>query len=548
MELQPVLCGQKSGGIVNSKGEIKMRIIRKVSVFLCLAFLFCLNLSGMNPEDAFKWSYMMNESEFAVTVSVEKGFHLYENTTKVTLFSNGTELKPVRKPASISYEDKVFGKNDVYRGKSDFQWVFAIGGQKFPLELKLAWQGCSEATKDSEPVCFFPESREYTFSKLELTKSPLPLLKEKKAEIVQDAADSNSEFPGFEIVRTESGYMASDMFLPFLKGEKSEMFLNFADKSFLLILILTFIGGIALNLTPCVLPMIPINLAIIGADAGKEHRLASMSKGLVYGLGIALAYGALGLFVVLTGSSFGVIDSTWWFNAVVAVIFVLLGLSLFDVFMIDFSRYGSNFKMPSGAKIIGIFVMGVIAALLAGACVAPVVVAALLQASKMYNSGEHIGLILPFVLGIGMGLPWPIAAAGFSIMPKPGVWMKYVKYVFGVVIIIVGLYYAYTGVVIYTSLAESHKNIEKSMDSLFSALRESGKTKRLVFIDFRAEWCKNCKAMEKTTFKDPAVRNELKNFIVVEFDATDMANADIRKVLKKFDVSGLPTYVIARGK
>ena len=102
---------------------------------------------------------------------------------------------------------------------------------------------------------------------------------------------------------------------------------------------------------------------------------------------------------------------------------------------------------------------------------------------------------------------------GFSIMPKPGVWMKYVKYVFGVVIIIVGLYYAYTGIVIYTSLAESHKNIEKSMDSLVSALKESAKTKRLVFIDFRAEWCKNCKAMEKTTFKDPAVQNELKNFM-----------------------------------
>ena len=436
-----------------------MGIIQKASVFLYLAVLFCLNLSGMTPEDAFKWSYEMNESEFAVAVSVEEGFHLYENTTQVILLSNGAELKPVRKPASIPYEDKVFGKNDVYRGKSDFQWVFAIDGRKFPLELKLAWQGCYEATKDSEPVCFFPESREYVFSKLEPTGSPVLLLKEKNPEIAREATDSNTELPDFEIVRTESGYMASDVFLPFLRGEKSDMFLNFADKSFLLILILTFIGGIALNLTPCVLPMIPINLAIIGADAGKEHRLASMSRGLVYGLGIALAYGALGLFVVLTGSSFGAIDSTWWFNAIVAVIFVLLGLSLFDVFMIDFSRYGSGFKMPSGAKIAGIFVMGVIAALLAGACVAPVVVAALLQASKMYNSGEHIGLILPFVLGIGMGLPWPVAAAGFSIMPKPGIWMKYVKYAFGIVIIIVGLYYAYTGIVIYTSLAESHKNV-----------------------------------------------------------------------------------------
>ena len=502
----------------------------------------------MNPENAFQWSYTMGKTELTVTVSVKQHFHLYENATNAALFFDGKELTPLKKPAGISYEDKIFGKNNVFRGPASFQWIFPIKQKDFPLKIKLSWQGCSEATKDSEPTCFFPESREYTLPEFAPSNTPVALTEKEALQTETETGKNPTDFPAFEILRMESGYMASDMFLSFLKGEKSAMFLSFADKSFLLILLLTFLGGIALNLTPCVLPMIPINLAIIGADAGKEHRLASMSKGLVYGLGIALAYGVLGLFVVLTGSSFGVIDSTWWFNAVVAVIFVLLGLSLFDVFMIDFSRYGSNFKMPSGAKIIGIFVMGVIAALLAGACVAPVVVAALLQASKMYNSGEHIGLILPFVLGIGMGLPWPVAAAGFSIMPKPGVWMKYVKYVFGVVIIIVGLYYAYTGIVIYTSLAESHKNIEKSMDSLVSALKESAKTKRLVFIDFRAEWCKNCKAMEKTTFKDPAVQNELKNFIVVEFDATDMANADIKKVLKKFDVSGLPTYVIARGK
>ena len=126
--------------------------------------------------------------------------------------------------------------------------------------------------------------------------------------------------------------------------------------------------------------------------------------------------------------------------------------------------------------------------------------------------------------------------------------MEYVKYVFGVVIIVIGLYYAYTGFVIYTSLAESQKNIAKSMNSLINGLKESARTKKMVFIDFRAEWCKNCKAMEKTTLRDPAVIQELKNFIVVDFDATDMSNPEIKNVLKKFDVSGLPTYMIVRGK
>ena len=145
-----------------------------------------------------------------------------------------------------------------------------------------------------------------------------------------------------------------------------------------------------------------------------------------------------------------------------------------------------------------------------------------------------------------MGLPWPIAAAGFSVMPKPGVWMKYVKYAFGVIIMMVGLYYGYMGITIYASLAESRENIEKNMDAVTNAFRESAKTGKSVFLDFHAEWCKNCKAMDQTTFRDPAVQNELKQFIFVKFDATDMTNPDVKSILKKFDVSGLPTYVIAR--
>ena len=85
--------------------------------------------------------------------------------------------------------------------------------------------------------------------------------------------------------------------------------------------------------------------------------------------------------------------------------------------------------------------MGTVAALLAGACVAPVVISVLVQATTLYNRGVVIGLFLPFVLGLGMGLPWPFAGAGLSFLPKPGPWMARVKYGFGALILLFALYY-----------------------------------------------------------------------------------------------------------
>jgi thiol-disulfide isomerase/thioredoxin len=114
------------------------------------------------------------------------------------------------------------------------------------------------------------------------------------------------------------------------------------------ILLLVFLGGLALNLTPCVLPMIPINLAIIGAgtQSGIGHAPASRSRGFLlgatYGGAMALVYGILGVVVVLTAGTFGSINSTAWFNAGIAILFVVLALAMFDVIVIDFSRFSSG--------------------------------------------------------------------------------------------------------------------------------------------------------------------------------------------------------------
>ena len=160
---------------------------------------------------------------------------------------------------------------------------------------------------------------------------------------------------------------------------------------------------------------------------------------------MALVYGVLGLIVILTAGTFGTINASPWFNLGIAALFVVLGLAMFDVIMVDFTRFRSGMRLgDSGRGTLWLaFTMGAVAALLAGACVAPVVIQVVVFASNLHASGTSIALALPFVLGLGMGLPWPIAGAGLASLPKPGMWMVRVKQAMGVLILATAVYYAY---------------------------------------------------------------------------------------------------------
>src|SRR5688572_14254789 len=166
-------------------------------------------------------------------------------------------------------------------------------------------------------------------------------------------------------------------------------------------LLLVLLGGLALNLTPCVLPMIPINLAIIGAGAQAGSRRRGFLLGSAYGAAMAVVYGVLGVIVILTAGTFGTINASPWFNAGIAVLFVVLALAMFDVISIDFSRFSSRFTVGESSRgsFLLAFTLGALAALLAGACVAPVVIQVVLFASNLYATGTSIALALPFLLG-----------------------------------------------------------------------------------------------------------------------------------------------------
>jgi thiol:disulfide interchange protein len=323
-----------------------------------------------------------------------------------------------------------------------------------------------------------------------------------------------------------------------------------------MILLLVLIGGLALNLTPCVLPMIPINLAIIGAGAQAGSKARGFLLGSAYGAAMAIVYGVLGVVVILTAGTFGTINSSPWFNLGIAVVFVVLGLAMFDVLLIDFSKYSSSFNSGQSRGSVALaFSMGAVAALLAGACVAPVVIQVVLFSSSLYTSGTKIALALPFFLGLGMAIPWPIAGAGLASLPKPGMWMVRVKQVMGVFIIATAVYYGYTSYEIFSSRWVDSSAVQASVEaqlkagwhaSLAEGLDLAQRENKPVLIDMWATWCKNCLTMDKTTLENESVKSALAGYVKIKFQAEDPDSPPAKPIMQKFDAVGLPAYVILK--
>ena len=331
--------------------------------------------------------------------------------------------------------------------------------------------------------------------------------------------------------RIAQGYMSPDQLIAFLSGEAASTAL---PTSLLLLPFALVLAGLAMNLTPCVLPMIPVNLIVIGK---------SWRRGLLYGLGNAFAYGALGVAAALGGLAFGAIQGNPWFNTAVAVVFASLALALFGLFNVDFSRYRVAVDTKPRASWLFPLFMGALSAVLAGACVAPVLVSALLLTADLYGRGHALALGLPFLLGVGMALPWPFLGAGLKVLPRPGAWMKHVNRLFGVAVLCFAAWYvhlAYRGFEGAEPAPEPAQGVVNATPDTFAS--HLSVSDRPVLVDCWASWCKNCAAMERGTLADPKVREALGKYTVIRLQAEDIMA--LRRLPGFEKVNGLPAFVV----
>jgi len=525
----------------------------------------------------------------ALQVGIPAGLHLQSNaprdpalkaTTLTFELPDGVKAGETVFPASIDF--RLQGSTDLL---AVFEGTLTIGSTltlpasqatgDLTIPARLRYQACDDK------VCFAPRtvpvswtvrvtpktvavarSNDAVFRTIKFgSGGPMavaaPPVTASAAPASANPGDVISQLARFNVRGSTGGYVASADFLKWIADTEAGVTQAgwFEGRGPLAILAIVFIGGLALNLTPCVLPMIPINLAIIGAGTRAGRRSRGLLLGATYGAAMALVYGVLGLVVILTAGSFGTINASPWFNAGIAGLFVFLGLAMFDIVTIDFSRFSSGIRFSESSRgtFFLAFAMGAIAALLAGACVAPVVIQVVLFASNLYAKGATVALALPFLLGVGMALPWPIAGAGLAALPKPGKWMVKVKYAFGVFILGTAAYYGYLAYELFSSRWVDPNSVRASVEaslregwhsSLAEGLTIAERDRKPVFVDLWATWCKNCLVMDRTTLADPAVRAALDKYVRVKQQAEDPTESPSKELMALAKAVGLPAYVI----
>jgi|SRR2546427_2054589 len=208
----------------------------------------------------------------------------------------------------------------------------------------------------------------------------------------------------------------------------------------LLAYLIVFAAGVLTSFTPCVYPMIPVTVTYIGgAQAGSKKRAALRT--LVYVLGIALVYSALGAFAALSKRFFGQIATNPWITFGVGNVIILFGLSMLDAVVIPVPGILTR-GAKGGENFLGALVMGMASGFVAAPCTAPVLGTLLIYVGSSGNVLYGASLLFTFAFGLGFLLLLLGTFAGaLASLPKAGSWMVTIKKVFGFGMILVGEYF-----------------------------------------------------------------------------------------------------------
>jgi len=222
---------------------------------------------------------------------------------------------------------------------------------------------------------------------------------------------------------------------------------NFADRlshalesTSVLAFLIVFLGGVLSSLTPCVYPMIPVTLAVIGAQAG-ENKLKGFILSLFYVLGIAVTFSILGIIAARTGMVFGAISTHPVVLTIISLIFLIMGLSLVGLFVLQLpSSLASKLQRKKGKGFLGAFITGLVAGLVISPCISPILVVILAWVAKSGSLLMGAGLLFTYAAGLGLLF---ILIGTFSgiikALPKSGGWMEIIERGLGLILIILSI-------------------------------------------------------------------------------------------------------------
>ncbi|MGB8952779.1 MAG: cytochrome c biogenesis protein CcdA [Candidatus Aminicenantales bacterium] len=219
------------------------------------------------------------------------------------------------------------------------------------------------------------------------------------------------------------------------------VFKSFHKRGLLLTFLLVFIGGLALNLTPCVYPLIPITISYFGGQSqGRKGSLIAHAG--LYVIGMAVTYSALGVTAAFTGGLFGGALQYPPVLLAIALVMILLALSMFNVYELRVPAFLSRLAGGSKKGFFGTFLMGLTVGIVAAPCIGPFVLGLLTYVGDKGNVLLGFGLF--FVLALGLGIPFlflAIFSGSLSRLPRSGAWMVWVRTIFGFVLIAMAIYF-----------------------------------------------------------------------------------------------------------
>ncbi len=384
---------------------------------------------------------------------------------------------------------------------------------------------------------------------------------------------------------------------------------DLGDQGLLVTFLLVFVGGLALNLTPCIYPMIPITITYFGGQAqGKKGSIFLHAS--LYVIGMAVTYSILGVAAAMTGSLFG---AAYQYPPVLisfALIMILLALSMFDIYELRVPASLNRLASGSQKGFVGTVLMGLTVGIIAAPCIGPFVLGLL---SYVGNKGNvFLGFALFFVLALGLGIPFLVLgvfSGSIHKLPRSGAWMVWVRKIFGFILLAMAVYFLKTllpsmlayhlalalimllagiylawidpvqasgkafpyirngvgilffGAALYVGVTGLHAGVgniqtgsmgQNPGDSIqwlsYSdlLLDQASQEVKPVLIDFYADWCAPCKELDMHTFTAPEVIDRSKEFFMIKVDLTSSGDAQAEALREKYEVKGVPILVFLR--